>query len=84
MKFQSYKCVFIIKINEFHISINEKSNYPGIHPGPKSNRVPGNKTLVKARPHKLFASAYRRIRFNKHHISKFAVTDQVETEKVLV
>ena len=26
MKFKSYKCVFIGKINEIHILINEKSN----------------------------------------------------------
>ena len=45
MKFNSYASVFIVKINEIHISINEKSNrdffkYPGIEPGPKSNRDP--------------------------------------------
>ena len=51
-KFKSYPSVFIGKINKIHILINAKSNreipcslcYPGIHPGPKLNRDPGNYT----------------------------------------
>ena len=50
MKFIGYKCEFNGKINEIHILINEKSNreipgfskYPGIYPGSKLNRDPGN------------------------------------------
>ena len=50
MKFISYKCEFVGKINEIHILINKNQTgkardiekYPGIYPGPKLNRDPGN------------------------------------------
>ena len=49
MKFISYKCEFVGKINEIHILINKKSNreipdffkYAGIYPSPKLKRDPG-------------------------------------------
>ena len=51
MKFKSYTCVFIGKMNEIHIIITEKSireipeflkKHSRINPEPKSQRDPGN------------------------------------------
>ena len=50
MKFISYKCEVVGKINEIHILIDKNQTgksrdflkYPGIYPSPKLNRDPGN------------------------------------------
>ena len=65
MEFKSYICVYIVGINETHTLIDDKFNreiagihkiyrefikYPGIHPVPKLNLNPGNKTPLTLPP----------------------------------
>ena len=53
MKFTSYKCEFVVKINEIHILIHEKSNQeiPGFLKISRLKIQPGSRELNPSRQH---------------------------------